>query len=394
MTIENEIRRRLNKGEDLYAVIGAEIKNRRLMLSKTLSSLADKNCSISYLCKIEKNQVKPSHSHLYDICRKLDITNDKVNYLLNSRELLLESVKIFYYHDFKLLEKYYQSLEGLESHRIILIRLIFALTRVCLEEAEGYILKLSRLVGSLADLDLMLYATFYGVYLYYLQDYVNAADYFKLAVEYNISIEYIKPIQKGYLFMCALNTSSLSLERYYLELEAELENYGANLDLDKANYRLCLHYIMTIQYTPFKHTFRKIKDNTYKKSLELIFYVMTEAKEKIAEVRQESLNELARLFLSYYQDDNDFLERLEKSAIEREWYYYLKYLTLRQKDLLQAYSFLVEECFPFVAKLNLTYFMRYYLVEITQSIVRPNRYKCFFEMFNTLESSLEIINQI
>ena len=73
--VVQEIRKRQNKEEDTYAVIGVELRNRRIALSRTLNGVAFKTCSVSYLSKIENNKIHPNKAYVREICNKLDLSN-------------------------------------------------------------------------------------------------------------------------------------------------------------------------------------------------------------------------------------------------------------------------------------------------------------------------------
>ena len=160
MGLKEEITKRFKEDNLNYAAIGAEIKRHRLAMSKTLSSIADENCSVSYLCKIERNQVKPSLKYLNEICKKVNISKSNINYLLNSKEMLLEAIKMFYFKDLTNKEIYEEKIQGLDNYRTEIIRLIFSLISNDLITASKIINKIWRLISSLADFDLMVFAGF------------------------------------------------------------------------------------------------------------------------------------------------------------------------------------------------------------------------------------------
>ena len=97
----NEIIRRVDDEDTLYAIIGPEIKLRRLKLSRTLKFVSFKICSISYTSKIENNEIKPNRVFLYEISKKVNMTEDEVSGLFDLREALRECVKSFLYGDVK-----------------------------------------------------------------------------------------------------------------------------------------------------------------------------------------------------------------------------------------------------------------------------------------------------
>ena len=99
--LKEEIKRRFEEDKVTYETIGAEIKRHRLALSLTLQSVSSTGCSPSYICKIERNQVKPSSKYLKEICKKVNISEDKIDYLLNSKDISSHKVRLSvqYGHD-------------------------------------------------------------------------------------------------------------------------------------------------------------------------------------------------------------------------------------------------------------------------------------------------------
>ncbi len=92
----DEIKRRGKVDENAYSMIGTELKRVRTSQSQTLSSIAGDLCSVSYLCKIEKAQLKPNRYMLNEICKKLHLESPKLDLLFELKNLLLKLVKYYY----------------------------------------------------------------------------------------------------------------------------------------------------------------------------------------------------------------------------------------------------------------------------------------------------------
>lgn len=393
MNIKNEIKKRLQNDEDIYQAIGAEIKSQRLAHSKTLSSIADNNCSISYLCKIERNQIKPNLRYLREICEKVDISEEKMKYLLSSRELLYLVVRKYYFKELAKDTELLDKLEGLDNHRIELIRLIFACSQDELETAKQLINKLMKLTPTLASLDLMLFTTFYGIYLYKIHNYTEAAEYLKLALYYNLSIPYIKPIQEHCLFECAVITHSMNTSKYYLEYQQEILVYGNSLDIESAHYKMAYYYLLEEQFTFYEEIRSKLASQISIKSLDYIYALVSN--KKVEKPKMEELDELAQI---YYQLENsldpNLVTKIASANLGGEMKIYLTYLYYKKTNLEQAYEYLIEVAFPQAVALNLGFYANYYLDELAMSVSRPNKYKRFFDMYKELIYVRKLVNQI
>lgn len=390
--LKEEIIRRFSSDKTNYEAIGAEIKRHRLAMSKTLQHIADKDCSVSYLCKIERNQVKPSIKYLEEICKKVNITKDNIEYLLSSKNLLLESIKLFYFKDSKAKEKYKESLEGLENYRTELIRLIFNLIDNDFNAAGANISKIWNLISSLNDFDLMVFAGFFGIYKYYIKDYVEGAEYLKLALEFNNEVLYFRPIIYKYLFMICFQIGSKSIYNYYKLLEQERIKYGENLDLDEIYYHLALFYIEEKNEKAYKETKIKVCNKIYSYNLDIL-YSLSKG-HKIKEIDLISLNDYTKIAYLINTSDENLLETINSSNIDIDSQIYFKYLYLKKHDLEQAYNFLMDIAYPYAVLKDIYHRARYFLNEMIYSIHRPNKYKKFFDMYIELDKTYEAIKNI
>ena len=66
---------------EIIKMIGAEIKRRRVMTSRTLNDY-DLGCSISYQSKIEHGTIIPKYKVLLEYCLQNGITQEELNVML------------------------------------------------------------------------------------------------------------------------------------------------------------------------------------------------------------------------------------------------------------------------------------------------------------------------
>lgn len=393
MKLKEEIQKRIRENSTNYETIGAEIKRHHLALSKTLQSIASDDCSVSYLCKIERNQVKPSPRYLREICKKVNISEDKMNYLLSSKDLVEEAVKIYYFKNDEEVINHLKSLEGLDNYRIEIVRLIFALTTNDISQASQSISKVWRLISSLADFDLMIFAGFYGVYKYLTKEYVEAADYLKLALDFNFAVPYFKPIILQNLFKVALTTGSKNVYKYYQLLVNEKNNYGENLNLDETNYAMATYYLVNEEESDFRQIKLKIANNIFNYNLDILWSVKHQEKLN-ADLNLAIISDMTRAFYLLTGDISNYLEELEKMSISAEVKILCKYLYYKKTDLDAAHDFLVEIAYPYVLWKNLFGLTEYFLSEVASEITRPTKYKKFYNMYVDMLDVKRIVEQI
>lgn len=392
MNLKIEIKKRFKEDIHTYEAIGAEIKRHRLAMSKTLSSIADKNCSISYLCKIERNQVVPSPKYLAEICEKVNITEENIKYLLSSKDLLVEAVKLFFFRDVNGKNKYEESLAGLENYRTEIIRLIFNLTERNLDEALRSISKVWNLMSSLSDLDLMIFAGFYGVYKYLTKEYLEASEYLKLALEFRVEVNYFRPIMLRYLFLISFKIGSKSIYKYYKCLEEEKLKYGENLNLDDVYYHLALYYINSRDENGYNETRLKIASKSLNYNLDILYKLSVKA--EVGEVNLFELDDYTKIIYLLKTSNDNLIEIIDNTNLDSDYKVHFKYLYYKKHDLEEAYNFLLNIAFPYAIVKDIYSKARYYLNEMVNSIFRPNKYKKFFEMYVELDRVLELVNNI
>ena len=107
IVLKKVIEKRRYSKEEENKIIGAEIRDRRISLSRTLVSLSYKICSVSYLCKIENNKILPNKLFIRELCKRLDLEDDKINELLRLNLTLDDMVKNYFEKDYAEIEKAY-----------------------------------------------------------------------------------------------------------------------------------------------------------------------------------------------------------------------------------------------------------------------------------------------
>ena len=64
MKLFEELKKKLEQKDNSVGIIGSEIKAKRLKLSRTLESVSEELCSVSYLCKIERSSINPNPKYV------------------------------------------------------------------------------------------------------------------------------------------------------------------------------------------------------------------------------------------------------------------------------------------------------------------------------------------
>ena len=239
--LSKEIEKRILEKSELDYYTGSELKNIRLNRSMSLNSASFSICSTSYLSKLENNKLIPNKDVVCKLCEVYKVPEDKINAILNLKDLLEEAVVCFFKDDSEGLKKIMNSVMELTSVRYVLISFIYYIYTLDLYNAERAYKKLLELASSLNDTDLEYFTLFSAIYNYYSGDYLEALDNIKMLegcrnelviLGYKIYYFYIN------YAMCNMDT----IEAYNDLYETYLRN-GKYDEINKISYYMAIYYL-------------------------------------------------------------------------------------------------------------------------------------------------------
>ena len=165
-SIQNKVERRnkhqQNKTE--YKDIGTFIKKRRKDLNITQDVVSNGICSISYLSKIENNQIAPNEFFIKEIMSKLEVEDDITNTFLNDEHYLLDLIEAYFYNDHEDIKTAYKEVDALKSGTVhYLGDLIYGIKN---KAKNTYITvnRLENIIMNMNDFELKTYLLFTSIY--------------------------------------------------------------------------------------------------------------------------------------------------------------------------------------------------------------------------------------
>lgn len=274
----DELKRRGKEDMNTYSMIGTELKRARTSQSQTLSSIAGNLCSVSYLCKVEKAQLKPNAYMLNEICKKLHVESPKINLLFELKPLLLKAVKLYYEKKWNELDEIYSQCKQFDNYRTKLIILIYYISHYELVEANQIAKELFKITSVMHNDELCIFMVFYSIIKYYEESYIETLDNIKelnaMGVEdilgkiaSLVSLEcYIKMnspmtlLHSHKLLETFLSTSDFKnadyvryLQAFYMIQNAMLDSAISELTyIQSAEYRLTLEFFIDLKNKHFK----------------------------------------------------------------------------------------------------------------------------------------------
>jgi transcriptional regulator with XRE-family HTH domain len=177
-SLKNRIQKRKlfeQKKQD-YSDIGSVIKKRRKELNKTQDEIAKGICSISYLSKIENNQIIPSEWSVREIMSRLEIDSEVFIESLSEQRYLRDTIQAFYDLDDTKMRMIYEMIAPIEHNVTINLCKLAYTVYFEMDDDKQYVMMLEHLVNNMTDLEIAFYLYLSALYFVSNQKYKVALE--------------------------------------------------------------------------------------------------------------------------------------------------------------------------------------------------------------------------
>lgn len=378
------------KKENTFNVVGTEIRDRRLSLSRTQSALSSELCSISYFSKIENNKLIPKTYYLKEICKRLDLKDEKIDILLNLDISLQKTVKFFLFGEEDEIFKIKQEGEGLINYRYRIIELIYSILRKDYHSANKNSSTLLKIISTMTDEDLIIFSLFYGILLFYNQEFDYALESLESLDRYYFLSSSIKILQSQYkTYLSLILNKPKFLIDYQSTIQILVEN-GYYEKIDEMNYLYALFMFQNGDIFEYSKTLRRIKTQTYRRTLIVLAKLKYGKKLKWKETWLEGIRPffyyVALLHVRKVEAKHE-IEKLNDASFDYDFnLLYLEYLILESNE--SKYNYIKTICIPTIRKTNGGYSKVFFLKEMALLTKDNGKYKAFNDMYTEL--NLEI----
>ncbi len=186
-SLKNKVYKRieLDKHKDDYTDVGNFIKETRKELNLTQDEISEGICSISYLSKIENNQIVPNQFYIREIMEKLKVDQTVYQNSLKDKEYLERVIKAFYFMDDKEMIVVYEEIKGIDHN--VLINLCKLGYTVYFNESDDnqFVMMLEHLIANMNDYEVKAYLYFSAIYFITMRKYKVALELVLLNEELN-----------------------------------------------------------------------------------------------------------------------------------------------------------------------------------------------------------------
>jgi len=206
-----------------FSDVGSFIKRKRKELNVTQDEISSGICSISYLSKIENNQIVPSEFYVKEIMEKLDIDQAIYTKSLRDKEYVGELINAFFYMDEKKIKAIYEDIKDVEHNMVINLCKLGYIVYFNLDDQNQYVMMLEHLVNNMNNVEIQLYLYFASMYFIENEKYKTALELIVLQETLPQQNEYITAMfyeigyvvkQRLHMKNCAGDDYNQAMNRY------------------------------------------------------------------------------------------------------------------------------------------------------------------------------------
>ena len=380
--IRAELKKRIRDNDTLFAIIGPEIRLRRSLLNKTLKFIAYRICSISYVSKIESNEIRPNRVFLNEIGKKVDMSEEEIDGLFDLREVLNKSIKEFLFNDNSTVKKVVDGRRKYVNYRFRLLVFLNSIYNNDLTLANEIYDELLKISKTMTDYDFKIFALLSSIYLYKSGEIKEAYENLELltSLEINKDLKYLSEL---YMFYCLNSLCKPEAVLYYQKTRENLIYIGAYELLDEINYYLALYFIKNSSPDFSMSLLGTIKDQKIKNTIELLSAVL--CGEPINHFKKKDLLAPAICMYDYIHDKESLADDIKNATRD---YFQLdfcplifNYLTI--ENYIEKHNYIVSHVLPIFNKCDDLFLKRFFIKEVVKISEKTTKYKLLYELFRS-----------
>ncbi len=368
--------------DDKYGIVGVEIRDRRKSSDQTQEALSQDVCSISYLCKVEKNQIEPNKAFLRELCSRLDLTEDKVDYLFELRDVLYGILRAYIIGDIGYIAMCSEHGEGFENYRYKIIKMINKIAHYEFDGAYELMNKIMPLLSSMCEFDLTIFTMFSSILLYYRFEFKEALDNLVYLDDFNICSD-LKVLKGIVLFKIHYALNKADTPYWYDNAKMLLFEHGYYNNIDELKYVLGLYYIKNGCDDAFDIIKKDVANKNDRNSLNAInSFINDNNLTPLMNFNDTELNEYAKMLKKVLIDSSSINE-----IIKREPNYYqigFDYVFLEYQaspSLTDKFEYIFNIGLPKAQAYSDDYLKRFFISEIARMPIHINKNRALVRAF-------------
>lgn len=415
-SLKNKINKRIKVSDyrSDYQEIGSFIKKKRKELNVTQDVISNGICSVSYLSKIENNQIIPNKYYVKEIMGKLDVEESYYQKTFDDKLYLNNLIKGIFYQDDELVINIFEEIKDIEHNRIINIVKLGYYIYFHKEDDNQYVMMLENLVTNMNDLELKTYLYLSSIYFISKEKYKTSLEVLILGSKISLKNDYLSALISEYTYLvkqrlCKKN-SSLDDYQNAQNIYNKFHNTKRVIELvlwkvrylSYENHNKALTILSLIKESLLDaHT----RDFYYLVKAEIL-YILTSYKDSTL-----ALNEISNKSEFFYQkmillftickdeDDKGMLEEIkeilscykpDRFQLKHKVQYH--YLLLEKEEDVKEY--LRDIAIPYSIKIEDFYGLEKYINDIIEICINTSRYKEATQYYKKYKKELNRISEL
>lgn len=397
-----------------FSDIGSFIKKKRKELNVTQDEISNGICSISYLSKIENNQIVPSEFYVKEIMEKLDINEAIYTKSLRDKEYIGELINAFFYMDDEKVKELYLDIKDVEHNMIINLCKLGYTVYFNLPDENQYVMMLEHLVNNMSNVEIQLYLYFSSIYFMENEKYKTALELVLLQESLPQQNEFISAMfyEISYVIKQRLHMKSCAADDY---------NHAMNLCTKFHNIqrimRLAIHKIEFIKTEHPKKALNMLKTIKFgllnieeidrfhyiKASILYALHRLQEATIELKFIKDDSTYYLRKMILLYQiclkEEDADMALQIQQKVnnykpVKKEMRSKVYYHYLVQPSEQDQKEYLRDIAIPFSIKVEDYELLYEYTRNLMDICTNHSRYKEAIQFYAKYEKEMNKVRQI
>lgn len=375
-----EFEKRKDNQDGTLQIIGAELKSKRLKLAKTLKSVSNNICSISYASKLENNLINSNRYIINEYGKKVGLDENKIQALYDLKLIIISCIDSFFENDFNYIKDQSDKCLDFTNYRSVIIRLINSLIKRKMDEAYKYILEIMKITSTLTDFDLNVFSLFYAIYLFYAGLFNDALELIDVIDGQCVPGKF-SLLKELYSFYIHIALSTYSITEKYQRTKELFINSNDFEKIDKLTYYLCISFIKKKDRYHFYKYYELVKNESYRCALTIVYDFLNDFKFDYKKYKKSNII-FADALLELSKDPEyakSYLVNNNTYYIDYN-YYILKYLIYKRiegTDLLQ----LLKEVVDYGTTVEDPFFKGFIYDEAVKYSGNESKYKFIYDIY-------------
>ncbi len=414
-SLKNKVNKRVkNSSKNDFNDIGGYIKKKRKELNVTQDTVSNGICSVSYLSKIENNQIVPKEFYVREIMEKLDVDKEYFEKDLNDSLYLNKMLKGIFYLDDELIEQTFIEIEMIEHNLTINICKLAYYVYFGKTDNNQYVMMLENLVNNMNNFELKIYLLLASLYYISLEKFKVSLEILVLGNKIEITNDYLSGLYSEYTYLVKqrLLKKNCSSDNYINAQSVYGRFHNVKRSIILALWKA--YYISVENPEGTIELLRMIKVSQLD-DFSMNFYYLISAKALFEiDCLNESiinLNKIKENSTIFYQktvllyeiclkekDDEmcksitDILKNYKPDKFQLKYKVYYHYLLEQQKDSVKEY--LRDIAIPYSIKIDDFYGLEKYTNEIMDICIENSRYKEAVQYYKKWQKEKNRITQL